>query len=378
MKRSGERAEDPAGNCAWQRGRAARAVLAWRGDVTPPCANPRMTVGIDAPQSSTASLAPVAMAEDELATVPSTEEMQNEVAAGLGRSQKELSPKYFYDARGAALFEEITRLPEYYLTRVERALLARFTPAWLERVRPGALVELGAGSADKTRVLLAAMHRPGAHYVPVDISPSFLEGVAVDIGREFPQLEVVPAHADIARHLVIPAPLPHPVVFAFLGSTIGNFAMPAAHRLLADVRQHMTPPDRFLMGVDLVKDVATLEAAYNDAAGVTAAFNRNILHVLNHELGADFDPDSFGHRAFYNDAASRIEMHLESLVDQTIAIPGVGTVHLYPGESIRTEISRKYTRATVERLFQDAGLLLEEWITDAPEAYALVVGSPAT
>lgn len=299
--------------------------------------------------------------------------MLDEVLAGLTRTRKELSPKWFYDARGSALFDEITELPEYYLTRTERRLLASFGQSWIRELAPMSLVELGAGSADKTRILLDAMPAGGL-YVPVDISPTYLEEVAARIGAEYPHLDVRPAESDISSGLDVPAALPEPIVFAFLGSTIGNFDPPSAARLLARVRHEMRPDDRFLLGVDLRKDPAIIEAAYNDARGVTAAFNLNVLRVLNRELGTDFDRDAFDHRAFYDEDDGRIEMHLVARSPQTISFPEGQRVHVAAGESIRTEISCKYDRAAVVGLFDGAGMSLDVWKTDPDGYYALVVG----
>ena len=300
--------------------------------------------------------------------------MRAEVWTGLNRPQKELLPKWFYDAAGSALFDEITRLVEYYPTRTERAILTDFGPCWLARMRPRSLIELGAGSAEKTRILLEAMHAPGAVYVPVDISEAYLEAVAAELKREFPDLTVIPARSDIALGLEVPPELPDPSVFAFLGSTIGNFDRPAAVRLLARVRAALRPSDRFLMGADLVKDTGIIERAYNDARGITAEFNRNVLRVLNRDIETDFDLDAFVHHAFFNVEAKRIEMHLVARSDQRVRVPHRGTVEIAAGESIRTEISCKYDRATVEALFNEAGLEIENWVTDARDWFALVVG----
>ena len=302
--------------------------------------------------------------------------MLAEVAEGLSLPQKELSPKYFYDQRGSELFEEITRLEEYYPTRTERAMLERWMPSLVRRLGTQALVELGAGSAEKTRVILDAMRAAGTAelYVPIDVSATFLSQTAARLRREYPRLAVEPAIADIAEELNLPRRLPRPALFAFLGSTIGNFYPPAAIRLLARIRAAMEPGDRLLMGVDLRKDIARVEAAYNDARGVTAAFNRNMLLVLNHELGADFDPDAFHHRAFYEREAHRIEMHLVARDTQLVTIPGLGVIRFEAGESLRTEISCKHDRESVAQLFEAAGLELEEWRTDQESLFGLVVG----
>ncbi|HEY7612658.1 MAG TPA: L-histidine N(alpha)-methyltransferase [Gemmatimonadales bacterium] len=302
--------------------------------------------------------------------------MLAEVALGLSRPQKELSPKYFYDQRGSELFEEITRLEEYYPTRTERAMLEGWMPALIRRLGTRTLVELGAGSAEKSRIILDAMRDAGTAglYVPIDVSATFLAQTAARLRREYPSLAVEPATADIAEELNLPRRLPRPALFAFLGSTIGNFYPPAAIRLLARVRAAMEPGDRFLMGVDLRKDVARIEGAYNDARGVTADFNRNMLLVLNHELGADFDPMAFDHLAFYETGAHRIEMHLVAREPQLVTIPGIGVVRFRAGESLRTEISCKHDRESVAQLFEAAGLELEEWRTDSGSLFGLVVG----
>jgi L-histidine Nalpha-methyltransferase len=303
--------------------------------------------------------------------------MLAEVAAGLSAPQKELPPKYFYDHRGSELFEEITRLPEYYPTRTERRLLEEWMPRLIPELGIRSLVELGAGSAEKSRIILSAMRSSGSagEYVPIDVSASFLSDTATRLRRDYPGLTVTPVVADIAEELSPPPGLAHPALYAFLGGTIGNFYPPAAIRLLGRVRAAMTRADRFLMGVDLRKDIRRIEAAYNDSRGVTAAFNRNMLLVLNHELGSDFDPESFEHRAFYEPVTHRIEMHLVSRREQEVRIPGIGAVHFAAGESIRTEISCKHDRGSVTELFTAAGLRMESWRPDPEALFALVVGA---
>ncbi len=305
--------------------------------------------------------------------------MAAEVAAGLASPQKELPPKYFYDHRGSLLFEAITRLPEYYLTRAERGLLESWMPRLIPTLGARTLVELGAGSAEKSRIILRAMRAAGTleRYVPIDVSAAFLDETADRLRREYPGLAVTPAVADIAEELNLPRDLAGPALFAFLGSTIGNFYPPAAIRLLTRVRGAMRPTDRFLMGADLRKDVHVIEAAYNDSQGVTAEFNRNMLRVLNHELGADFDPEAFQHRAFYEAEAHRIEMHLVATRAQVVDIPGIGVVRFAAGESIRTEISCKYDVHSLAALFAAGGLRLESWRADPGNRFALVVGAPA-
>jgi L-histidine N-alpha-methyltransferase len=300
-------------------------------------------------------------------------DLVDEVREGLAGTQKVLSPKLFYDERGSELFDEITSLPEYYPTRLERMLLRSRGAAWLRSFEPASLIELGAGSADKTRALLDAMPTNG-WYVPIDISPSYLEQVAEQLGAEYPALSIVPVEADISNGPVVPEGVPGPSVVAFLGSTIGNFDRAGANRLLRGVRSAMTRRDRFLMGADLVKDIRIIERAYNDSAGVTAEFNRNVLRVLNRELDADFDLGSFQHRAIFNRDESRIEMHLVSDRVQVVHVPDAGEFQFEAGESIRTEISCKYTRQAIETMFRGAGLELEDWITDASDWYAIAVG----
>ena len=305
--------------------------------------------------------------------------MLADVAAGLSAPQKELPPKYFYDRRGSELFEEITRLPEYYLTRTERGLLEEWSPELVAVIGPRALVELGAGSAEKSRIVLDAMRGAGLAeaYVPIDVSAAFLARTAARLRLEYPGLRVDPVVADIAEELALPCDVPRPALFAFLGSTIGNFTPSEAARLLARVRRVMHPRDRLLLGVDLRKDVARIEAAYNDSRGITAEFNRNMLLVLNRELGAEFDPDAFEHRAFYDSDAHRIEMHLVSLREQRVTVPGLGRVAFAPGESMRTEISCKHDRESVAALFGAAGLRPCRWREDPESLFALVVGEPA-
>jgi L-histidine N-alpha-methyltransferase len=325
---------------------------------------------------------PITTAEARAARAPgyrANHRMLAEVAAGLSAPQKELSPKYFYDQRGSELFEAITRLPEYYPTRTERALLEGWMPELMAQLGIRTLIELGAGNAEKSRIILDAMRATGLAelYVPIDVSATFVSQTAAQLRREYPGLTVEPAIADIAEELNLPRRIPHPALFAFLGSTIGNFYPPAAIRLLVRVRAAMEPSDRFLMGVDLRKDVRRIEQAYNDSQGITAEFNRNMLLVLNHELGADFDPQAFEHRAFYDMVAHRIEMHLVSTRDQRVTIPGLDPIALAKGESIRTEISTKYDRASVAELFDAAGLRIEAWPTDPQTPFGLVVGAPA-
>ena len=302
-----------------------------------------------------------------------------DVRDGLLQTPRELSPKYFYDERGSQLFEEITRLPEYYLTRAEREILVTRASEIVEDVKPRTLLELGAGSAAKTRILLDAMvdRLVEVTYVPVDVSQDFLAETGRALVAEYPSLSVKPVVADISESLDVPAEAQRPVLFAFLGSTIGNFDWKAAVALLRRVRAQMHPNDRLLLGTDLRKDSAVLNAAYNDRAGVTAEFNRNMLRVLNAELCADFDVESFEHHAFYNEPAHRIEMHLRAQGDQTVHIPGLPAFTVRDGETIRTELSHKYDRAAVDALADAARMQVSRWFTDEASRFALSILAPA-
>lgn len=299
--------------------------------------------------------------------------LARDVQAGLGDRPKSLPPKYFYDAAGSALFERITRLPEYYLTRAEHALLDAHAPGIVAEARPDEIVELGAGSPAKFRRLLTAMNGARARrYVPIDVDDGVLAASARALLRVHPDLEIHAVVGDFERHLDrVPSPIGRRLV-AFLGSTIGNLDPPARQRLLADVRRLLGDDDRVLLGVDLVKDPATLHAAYDDAQGVTAAFNRNILHVVNRELRADFTPEAFRHEARWNDDAARVEMHLAAQGRETAIVQDLDlAVAVEPGETIWTESSHKFTRSSAEAMLRDAGLELVSWHTDG--AYALAV-----
>ena len=301
-----------------------------------------------------------------------------EVRDGLSRNPRELSPKYFYDQRGSQLFEEITQLPEYYLTRAEREILVARANEIVEITGARTLVELGAGSAAKTRILLGAMrsHALGVTYIPVDVSEEFLRQTGRALQRELPSLIVEPVVSDISVSLDLPPALREPVLFAFLGSTIGNFDDAGAVGLLRRVRSHMQAGDALLLGTDLRKDREIIEAAYNDSAGVTAEFNRNILRVLNAELGADFIPERWSHHSFYNDDEHRIEMHLVSMGEQIVHIHGMDELSFADGEAIRTELSHKYDRAAVNSLAAAAGLGVTHWFVDAEQRFALSLLGP--
>jgi L-histidine Nalpha-methyltransferase len=307
--------------------------------------------------------------------------LANDVLDGLTRPFKEIPPKHFYDARGSELFERICELPEYYPTRSERAILIARADGIVRRTRAGELVELGSGSAEKARILLGAMTRAGTlrRYVPLDVSESALEAAAEELVEEFDELEVHGVIGDFERHLGnIPEGDGAPRIVALLGGTIGNFLPGTRRRMLREIGRLLRPQDRLLLGTDLVKDPAVIEAAYDDAEGVTAEFNRNILHVINRELDADFSPDAFDHVAFFDRRHEWVEMRLRSQRPCTVLVAALGLrVDFAAGEELRTEISAKFTRARVEADFRAAGLELDAWYTDPDELFALSLAARA-
>lgn len=304
----------------------------------------------------------------------SRQQMVRDVRQGLTGTPKELSPKYFYDERGSELFEEITQLPEYYLTRAERLLLEQRIPEIVAAVRPCSLVELGAGSATKTRLIIDEMRASGCAecYVPIDVSKDFLEATALQLEADYPNIRITPVVSDITEPFALP-PLASPTLVAFLGSTIGNFSREPAIRLLSHVADSMGPSDRFLLGADLRKDPAIIDRAYNDSKGVTAAFNLNILQRLNRELGADFPVGEYDHRAFYSSENHRVEMHLIARNAHKVVIPEIGEIQVGEGESIRTELSYKYDRLTLEDILKASGLMMEKWLPADNGSFALAV-----
>ena len=292
---------------------------------------------------------------------------------GLSAPFKELPPKYFYDERGSILFEEITRLPEYYATRAERAILERHGEEIVAAAEPSTLMELGSGSAAKTRRLLDAMRDASSleAYVPVDISEEITRHTAGQLVEEYPGLRVHGVVCDYETHLERVPREPGGLI-AFLGGTIGNFQPQVRRSFLARIASLMYPEDRFLLGTDLVKDRDRLEAAYNDSAGMTAEFNKNVLQVLNRELGADFDPAAFAHLAFWDELNSWIDIRLRSLARQTVTIPTLGMqVEFAAGEEMRTEISAKFTREQLEAVYHEVGLEIVDWWTDPDGLFAL-------
>ncbi|WP_406457802.1 L-histidine N(alpha)-methyltransferase [Streptomyces sp. NBC_00876] len=296
--------------------------------------------------------------------------LRADVLHGLTRHPKTLPPKWFYDARGSELFEEITRLPEYYPTRAEREILIGRAAEIAAASGARTLIELGSGSSEKTRHLLDAL--PELHsYVPVDVSESALRGAAGALLEERPDLSVHALIADFTAGLSLPG-TPGPRLVAFLGGTIGNLLPQERAVFLKSVRSLLMPGDALLLGTDLVKDQDVLVAAYDDAAGVTAAFNRNVLSVVDRELGADFAPDDFEHVARWNPHQEWIEMRLRARRALTVKIPELDLVVPFEaGEELRTEVSAKFRKAGVERELADAGLRLTQWWTDSADRFAL-------
>jgi dimethylhistidine N-methyltransferase len=326
--------------------------------------------------TAAASLAPVLQLDERVATA---------VRQGLASHPKRLPAWLFYDCAGSRLFDEITRLPEYYLTRTERSILSAHAGEMIACAANGArlrIAELGAGSADKTRLLLrAAVARQGAVlYEPVDVSASALDGAKRRIEREIRRVMVAPRVMDYTDGDESRLPLGaicrgERRLVLYIGSSIGNFEPEPAMRLLRRVRAGLEPGDGLLLGVDLEKDEATLLAAYDDAAGVTAAFNRNVLVRLNRELDADFDPEAFAHRAVWNPDASRIEMHLVSRTEQQVCIGALELeVEFRAGETIHTENSYKYRPGQAEALLEATGFAPVSTWTDARGWFAVCLG----
>jgi len=296
--------------------------------------------------------------------------LRADVLQGLTRTPKMLPPKWFYDARGSDLFEEITRLPEYYPTRAEREILLARAPEIAAATGARTLVELGSGSSEKTRHLLDALE--GLHsYVPVDVSESALRGAADSLLAERPGLRIHALIADFTAGLTLPA-TPGPRLVAFLGGTVGNLLPAERSAFLSSVRALLAPGDSLLLGTDLVKDESVLVRAYDDAAGVTAAFNKNVLSVIDRELGADFDPDDFSHVALWNPEHEWIEMRLRARRALTAKIPELDlVVNFEAGEEVRTEVSAKFRQDRVRSELADAGMELKHWWTDEEGRFAL-------
>jgi L-histidine Nalpha-methyltransferase len=308
------------------------------------------------------------------------EAVLEEALTGLTSTPKTLSPWLFYDERGSQLFEAITALPEYYLTRTERAIFAKHGPSLPSRQgSPVTIAELGAGSASKTGILLQhfADQQGGVLYQPIDISPTALDEAAASISEKVPGVIV---ESQVANYITdgysITRLERHRVLALYIGSSIGNFSSAEAIGILRNLRDHLEAGDSLLLGVDLApgkhKPVEILIAAYDDDAGVTAAFNKNVLVRLNRELGANFNVDGFAHRARWNAAASRVEMHLESLAAQTVTI-GPERISFREGETIHTENSHKFTEASILALLEGSGFRLDRLLHDDQQRFAVVL-----
>jgi L-histidine N-alpha-methyltransferase len=296
--------------------------------------------------------------------------LRADVLKGLTHTPKTLPPKWFYDARGSELFEQITELPEYYPTRAEREILVARSGEIAAATGARTLVELGSGSSEKTRFLLDAL--TGLHtYVPVDVSESALTQAGHALIAQQPELSVHALIADFTGGLSLPE-TPGPRLVAFLGGTIGNLLPVERAAFLASVRSLLSPGDALLLGTDLVKDENVLVRAYDDAAGVTAAFNKNVLTVVNRELGADFDPGAFDHVALWDAENEWIEMRLRSRTDQTVKVPALDlAVDFAADEELYTEISAKFRKEGVRGELAAAGLELAHWWTDSEGRFAL-------
>jgi L-histidine N-alpha-methyltransferase len=306
--------------------------------------------------------------------------LADDVLDGLTRPFKELPPKHFYDARGAELFDRICELPEYYPTRTERSILQAAAAQLASTTAATELVELGSGTAAKTRVLLDALHSAGTLelYIPVDVTEDMVRDCAQELTSEYPGLRVHGVIGDFERHLDrVPEAL-GPRLVVFLGGTIGNFPPGSRRRFLREISKLLGADDHLLMGTDLVKDPQVLTQAYDDAQGVTAAFNRNLLSVLNRELQADFDLEDFDHVALFNQEHEWIEMRLRARREHTTTVRDLDlSVHFEQGEEMRTEISAKFTRERVEHDLAAANLEIVSWLTDPQELFALTLSRPS-
>ena len=325
--------------------------------------DPGALVDIDAPE--------VCTIESEASS-----SLEDDIRAGLLSKPRSMPPKYFYDERGSVLFDQICDTPEYYPTRTESQLLERHAPAIMQATAPRHVIELGSGASRKTRHLLRAWEAMsgGRTYWPLDVSEEMLVQTATELNQEFKTLRVAVIVADYGAGLDGLPAFESPSLFVFLGSTIGNFSHDDGVSFLREVATQMRREDALLIGMDRIKPTPVLNAAYNDAQGLTAAFNLNLLNVLNREAGADFKPQRFRHVAFFDEAAAQIEMYLESRVAQTVRIASLNeTIDLTAGERILTEISRKFTPESINRLLSKAGFEVERRYEPANEYFSLVL-----
>jgi L-histidine N-alpha-methyltransferase len=302
-----------------------------------------------------------------------------DVQRGLGSRPRSLPSKYFYDARGSELFDQITRLPEYYPTRTERGILLAHADEIAATTGAELLVELGSGTSEKTRLLLDALAARGRlrRFVALDVDPGVLAGAAAELRERYPELSIEPVEADFEHPL--PAVVHEgPRLVVFLGSTIGNLTPAERQPFFRGIAGQLSPGDHFLLGADLVKPPARLVPAYDDAAGVTAAFNRNVLRVLNAELGGDFEVESFEHVARWNAQEEWIEMWLRAPRAMTVQLPGADLViRLEAGEEIRTEISAKFRPDRLTEELRSAGLRVVAWMSDPAQDFALALTTPS-
>lgn len=302
--------------------------------------------------------------------------LADDVRDGLLEKPRQLPPKYFYDQRGSRLFEKICQTPEYYPTRTEDNLLRDNSKHIIERTRPAQILELGSGNAQKTRRIFDACEQldNSCEYVPLDVCENILEVSAAQLKQDYDWLEVMPLVGDYHAGLANLPDSDGTRLLLFLGSTIGNFTPDEALKFIEDVKNSMKPGDYFLLGVDRVKNVDVLHAAYNDAQGITAEFNLNVLHVINRELGADFDVTGFEHSAKYNEAKKRIEMHLVANTEQQVHISDLdATLTFKPGDEILTEVSHKYTPDDIEKLMQRCGLSIIEHYESDNQYFSLIL-----
>jgi L-histidine Nalpha-methyltransferase len=317
---------------------------------------------------------------DHLPADFTTASLRSDVLAGLRSERKWLPAKWFYDKTGSELFEEITRLPEYYPTRTERAILQQYGSDLVARSGARTLVELGSGSSEKTRLLLDALPERDAAYVALDVSETALRQACESVAADYPALRVSAIRADFENQLsaVLGAASGTGRIVAFLGGTIGNLDPQRRHQFLTAVRAGLADGDSFLLGADLVKSPDMLVPAYDDAAGVTAAFNLNVLEVLNGQLAADFDRADFEHRAVWNEQQAWIEMRLRAVRAVRVRIAELDLdVDFSAGEEIHTEISAKFTRPRLEAEFAAAGFAQSGWWTDPEDLFSLSLWTPA-
>ncbi|MGW3984699.1 L-histidine N(alpha)-methyltransferase [Streptomyces mirabilis] len=304
--------------------------------------------------------------------------LRSDALEGLSTAPRTLPPKWFYDKRGSDLFEQITMLPEYYPARAEQEILTRRASEIAGLTRATTLIELGSGSSRKTRLLLDALTAGGTlqRYAPLDVSSSTLREASEAICRDYPALSVTATVADFTTGLALPDH-PGPRLLAFLGSTIGNFDADQRSAFYRALALTLSSDDVLLLGADLVKDPDALVRAYDDLSGVTAEFNKNVLHVLNRGLGSDFDPDAYDHVALWNADEERIEMRLRARTAQTVKIPELElSLDIAQGEDLRTELSCKFRRETLTQELREGGFTVRNWWTDTAGRFALLLAVP--